>query len=92
MSPLRTLRQILRPTGRRRAVDHTVPLADLLDEAPAGTPLLDNSEFEELLAAGDIEANECAPCPACCRTTFHAMHADGSRKCWTCGTTTAGDQ
>ncbi|MFB7711638.1 hypothetical protein [Streptomyces sp. NPDC056105] len=76
MSPLRVLRQIIAPTGKHRAT------AGVLDEA----------ELEQLLADGDIEANECAPCPTCTRTTFHAMHTDGSRTCWTCNTTTAGDQ
>lgn len=85
MSPLRVLRQMIAPTGKHRAA------VGLAEEFPLDT-LLDEGEFEQLLADGEIEANECAPCPTCSRTTFHAMHTDGSRTCWPCGTTTAGDQ
>lgn len=27
-------------------------------------------------------------CPEELRQTYHAVHADGSRRCWTCGTET----
>jgi hypothetical protein len=32
----------------------------------------------------DAEPGEFAPCPAEERETYHAVHADGSRTCWTC--------
>ncbi|WP_327671887.1 MULTISPECIES: hypothetical protein [unclassified Streptomyces] len=83
-----TTRNLFRGSGQHRA--KTAPAV-----APEDLPrdvLLDEADVDQLLADGDIEANECAPCPACERTTFHAMHTDGSRTCWTCGTTTAGEQ
>ncbi|WP_372352674.1 hypothetical protein [Streptomyces sp. KL116D] len=86
-----TTRGLFRGTGQHRATAPAAAPAIDLDETPRDT-LLDEGEFEQLLADGDIEANECAPCPTEQRTTFHAMHTDGSRTCWTCGTTTAGDQ
>ncbi|MFE5681688.1 hypothetical protein [Streptomyces sp. NPDC056512] len=95
MSPFRHLRQIVKPTGRHRSrtdlLERHVPLEQLLEETPRAA-VLEDSHLEQLLADGDIEANECAPCPTCTRTTFHALHTDGSRTCWTCNTTTAGDQ
>ncbi|MEV3857779.1 hypothetical protein AB0J38_26070 [Streptomyces sp. NPDC050095] len=77
MSPLRTLRQIIAPTGRHRAAPET----------PRDS-LLDDGQFEQLLEDGEIEANDLAHCPVERRTTFHAMHTDGSRTCWTCASTT----
>lgn len=53
---------------------------------------LSEAEAAELLLSGDIEANAFALCPTEERTTFHAIHADGSRTCWTCQSHTAGDQ
>lgn len=53
---------------------------------------LNEAELDELLRAGDAVANDYALCPAEQRTTFHALHANGSRTCWTCWTHTAGDQ
>ncbi|MBX7464898.1 hypothetical protein [Streptomyces sp. NPDC057910] len=41
-----------------------------------------------LIAAGEADANDSAWCTEEARTTYHAMHADGSRTCWTCNTTT----
>lgn len=87
-SPLRLLRQIVRPPGRHRATDADQP-AGLDDQAPRDG-LLDDAEVEVLLTEGDIEANESAWCGAEQRITFHAMHADGSRTCWICQTTTGG--
>ncbi|MFF3497418.1 hypothetical protein ACFYWS_39505 [Streptomyces sp. NPDC002795] len=87
MSPrtaARAVRAFVRGPGRHRHGDRPAPI-----ELPA---LLDEADVDQLLADGDIEASECAPCPCCARTTFHAMHTDGSRTCWTCGTTTAGEQ
>ncbi|MEV5977545.1 hypothetical protein [Streptomyces sp. NPDC052114] len=83
---------MFRPTGRHR-YDEPAPLAGL-DEIPRDglLGLLDEGQVEQLLADGDIEANEQAFCGVEQRTTFHALHTDASRTCWTCGTTTAGDQ
>lgn len=53
---------------------------------------LNEAELDELLRGGDAVANEYAHCPAEDRATFHAVHANGSRTCWTCQTHTAGDQ
>lgn len=50
---------------------------------------LNEAELDELLRAGDAVANDYAHCPAEDRTTFHAIHADGTRRCWTCNTTTS---
>ncbi|MGD6750951.1 hypothetical protein [Streptomyces sp. BH105] len=83
-----TIRGLFRPTGQHRAV--SAPVFDL-DDVPRDA-LLDDDQVEQLVADGEIEANECAPCPGCERNTFHAMHTDGSRTCWTCATTTAGEQ
>ncbi|MFJ9037419.1 hypothetical protein ACIRF8_12630 [Streptomyces sp. NPDC102406] len=91
MSPLRTLRQIIAPTGRHRAPAAVLEQGPLLEETTPREPLLEETALEQLLAVGDIEPIECAPCPTCERTTFHAMHADGSRTCWTCRTTTPGE-
>ncbi|MFE6080024.1 hypothetical protein [Streptomyces virginiae] len=32
----------------------------------------------------DAEPGEFARCPAEERTTYHAVQADGARRCWTC--------
>jgi hypothetical protein len=32
----------------------------------------------------DAEPGEFAPCPAEERSTYHAIQADGARRCWTC--------
>ncbi|MCX4827137.1 hypothetical protein OG746_26915 [Streptomyces sp. NBC_01016] len=81
----RAVRAFVRGPGRHRHGGRPTPI----EQRPV---LLDDADVDQLLADGDIEANECAPCPCCSRTTFHAMHTDGSRTCWTCGTTTAGEQ
>lgn len=44
------------------------------------------------IALGDLDANDTAWCPACARTTFHALHTDQTRTCWTCNTTTREDR
>jgi hypothetical protein len=36
----------------------------------------------------DAEPGEFAHCPAEERTTYHAVQADGARRCWTCLTVT----
>lgn len=58
------------------------------DEAEA----VDPDVLEQLLADGEVDGLEYAYCPQQGRTTAHAMHADGSRRCWDCGTTTSDDQ
>lgn len=89
-SPMRVLRQIVAPNGRHRPR----PIRLLPDEpppAPTGPVrhgVLDEAELTQLLDAEQIVANESADCPSCLRNTFHAMHRDGSRKCWTCQTET----
>jgi hypothetical protein len=68
----RCLRQLVRPTGRRRAhrvVEETVPLADLLRPVEA-------------------MVNDTAYCPAEKRDRLHAFLATGGRVCWTCRTYT----
>lgn len=91
--PLRVLRQIVAPNGRHRLR----PV--LLPDEPIPTPtepivgaVLCEDELLRLLNEGVAEPIECAPCPCCDRITAHAMNRDGSRRCWTCGTTTKGDQ
>lgn len=54
--------------------------------APDMTPLA------AAIAAGDAEPGAMAWCPEETRRTYHALHADGTRTCWTCRTTTPGDQ
>jgi ribosomal protein S27AE len=86
-------RQIVAPNGKHRPRPRR-PL--LLPDTPIAPPadaarraaVLDEDTLETLLDGGDVVANESAPCPACERTTFHAMHRDESRRCWTCGVTT----
>ncbi|WP_393075113.1 hypothetical protein [Streptomyces sp. LN704] len=39
-------------------------------------------------APADTEPGEFRYCPEELRTTYHAIHDDGSRTCWTCRTTT----
>lgn len=39
----------------------------------------------------DSEPAAHAWCPECTRVEAHALHADGSRTCWTCNHTTLGD-
>lgn len=91
-SPIRVLRQIVAPNGKHRdRLRRPLLLPDEPFPAPAEPvrySLLDEDELEQQLEAGDVVANEFADCPACERNTFHAMHRDGSRRCWTCSTTT----
>lgn len=53
---------------------------------------LTEAELAELLLDGTTTTNDFAYCPTEQRTTFHAIHADASRRCWTCNTVTAGEQ
>jgi hypothetical protein len=90
---LRMARQIVAPTGRHRP-RRAVLLPDV-PAAPVSEPVphvvLDEDELEQQLADGDVLANEFDLCSGCDRTTFHALYRDGSRRCWTCSTTTPGD-
>lgn len=89
-SPIRVLRQIVNGGGKHRprrvVLLPDAPLA--VATAPTRQPVLDEDTLEVLLDGGDVVANESAPCPSCERTTFQAMHRDGSRFCWTCRVTT----
>lgn len=92
-SPIRVIRQIVAPNGKhrpRRAVllpdEPITPAAE-----PVQHVVLDETELERLLEDGEAEPIECAHCPCCNRTTAHAMQRNGSRRCWTCGTTTQGE-
>lgn len=72
MSLRRCLRQLVRPTGRRRAprpTEDTVPLAALLRPTEA-------------------MSNDEAYCPAEERYRLHAFLRTGGRICWTCRTYT----
>ncbi|MFD3574734.1 hypothetical protein [Streptomyces sp. NPDC058644] len=77
----------------RRIRDLENRVASLVEQHDAVTTrrALNEAELDELLRAGDAVANDYAHCPAEERTTFHAIHADGSRRCWTCNAITAGD-
>ncbi|MFD9445000.1 hypothetical protein [Streptomyces sp. NPDC060001] len=78
------------PSGRHRAkrplLLPDVPLAE--QTQPIRHAVLDENQLTQMLEADEVAVNECADCPACGRTTFHAMHRDGSRRCWTCATWT----
>ena len=52
--------------------------------------VLDESTLRDLLTDGAVEENGFEYCPAEERATFHALRADGSRRCWTCQSVTAG--
>jgi hypothetical protein len=87
------LRQIVAPNGRHRprrpVLLPDVPLVE--QTVPIPHVVLSEGELTQLLDADQVVANESADCPACGRNTFHAMNRDGSRRCWTCATTTQGD-
>ncbi|MGW5130389.1 hypothetical protein [Streptomyces sp. NPDC004135] len=68
MSLRRCLRQLVRPTGRRRAphpVEETVPIDDLLRPTEA-------------------LVTDWAYCPAEDEDTLHVILTTGGRICWTC--------
>ena len=89
-SPIRVLRQFVNGGGKHRP--RRVVLLPDVPPVPAAEPItgtvLDEDTLEVLLDGGDVVANESAPCPTCKRTTYQALHRDGSRCCWTCGVTT----
>lgn len=82
-SPIRVLRQIVAPNGRHRG-------GSVVAAAPAAG-VLDEEHLEALLDNDEVVVSESALCPTCARTTFHAMHRDGSRTCWTCQTVTGAE-
>ncbi|MDJ0460640.1 hypothetical protein [Streptomyces sp. H27-C3] len=57
-----------KPHGRHRATPAVPDMGPLAD----------------LIAAGAVDANGYAWCPEEARSMYHALHADGSRTCWTC--------
>ncbi|MCP3817801.1 hypothetical protein NLX86_06525 [Streptomyces sp. A3M-1-3] len=67
---------VIRPRGRHRAVPAPVDM----------TPLAD------LLAAGEAEPGEFRYCPEELRSTYHAIHVNGGRRCFTCNTETEAGQ
>lgn len=48
----------------------------------------DMTVLEAAIATGDAEPGAMAWCPECARSTYHALHTDRSRTCWTCRTET----
>ncbi|MFF9894921.1 hypothetical protein [Streptomyces longispororuber] len=88
-SPIRVLRQLVRPTGRHRPRPPLLPDAPLLPPAgPTPHGVLDEDTLALLLHLDEVVATESAHCERCGRSTAHAMHRDGSRACWTCHTET----
>jgi hypothetical protein len=57
-------------------------------DATVARRALTEAELAELLLDGAATTNDFAECPVEKRTTFHAIHPNGSRRCWTCNTTT----
>lgn len=79
------------PAGRHRRV---VLLPDEPSPAPAAPvphAVLDEAELEDQLEREASVVNAFATCPVEGRRTFHAFYRTGVRKCWTCGTSSAGD-
>jgi len=88
--PLRAAVEIVLPTGEHRARRPLLLPDEPIPTEPFERSVVDEAKLEQLLDADQIVANESADCPECRRTTFHAMNRDGSRRCWTCSTTTPG--
>lgn len=65
------------------------PLAVLRSLAPSGRHRAAPAPLINLPM--DAELCEARYCPEEMRSTYHAIHADGSRTCWTCCTTTGAD-
>ncbi|MEH0402935.1 hypothetical protein ACFY7V_03850 [[Kitasatospora] papulosa] len=64
--------------------------------APPRASVVDDVAVQEgalaaRITAGEVDALDYAICPAERRTTPHALRADGSRRCWQCHHTTAGN-
>ena len=88
-SPLRVLRQLVRPTGRHRPQPLLLPDEPVLPYAgPIAHGVLDEDTLALLLKGDQAATTGSAYCDRCERKWAHAMHRDGSRTCWTCGTTT----
>ncbi|MFD7016050.1 hypothetical protein [Streptomyces sp. NPDC059928] len=62
------MKPLFRGRGRHRATASAPDLAPLA----------------ALIEAGEADSNDSAWCAEEARTTYHAIHADGSRTCWTC--------
>ncbi|MBT2492325.1 hypothetical protein J7E96_28215 [Streptomyces sp. ISL-96] len=58
--------------------------------APAVSPA--DHLAADLAALGDADALDFFLCPRSQRSQPHAVHADGSRRCWHCGHDSPGDQ
>jgi ribosomal protein S27AE len=87
-SPIRVLRQIVLPNGKHRPRRALLLPDEPVEQTATVGGVLDEALLEDLLDSGEVVANESALCPSCERSTFHAMHRDGSRHCWTCSTVT----
>jgi hypothetical protein len=88
---LRVLRQIVAPNGRHRLRPVLLPDEPIPAAAPTVRAHLTEEQLLRLFDDGEAAVLESAPCPLCDRTTPHAISRD-SRRCWTCGTTSKGDQ
>lgn len=91
MSPLTAVRRCFaRGHGRHRPGSQPYPALVIHDETMR-IPILNEDDFARRFNSGDIEANECAPCRPCGRTTVQALRHDGTRTCFMCNTTTPGE-
>ncbi|MFH9072732.1 hypothetical protein [Streptomyces alboflavus] len=91
-SPFRVLRQIVAPTGRHRPRPLLLP--DVPIDPPAGPVacgVTDEDTLALLLRSEKVVGTEVAHCAECESETAHAMNRNGTRTCWTCSSTTAGD-
>ncbi|MGW1939005.1 hypothetical protein [Streptomyces goshikiensis] len=64
------------------------PLAALRSLAPSGRHRAATPGGPLIALPMDAEPGEFAHCPAEERQTYHAVQADGARRCWTCNTIT----
>ncbi|MBC9729895.1 hypothetical protein [Streptomyces sp. TRM68367] len=83
----------LRGTGRHRA-----PRRRYLGQTQPGTGLITPYDpeaarlLEAAVEAGEAELLDTDYCPVEDRITPHAVHADGSARCWTCTPETTGNR
>lgn len=93
------------PRGRHRATrPQSSPaaaqaLADALDQLGANLPPLSppagpspDAGLAALVAGGRADSLDYAHCPREKRIRPHAVHTDGSRRCWECGHHSTGDE
>ncbi|MGW0837098.1 hypothetical protein [Streptomyces prunicolor] len=100
-SPIAVLRRAVAwPIKRERPTKgkHRLRPAVLLPDEPiypSTEPVphadLDGAHLEQLLDSGEVAANAYATCPNEQRRTFHAFESTGTKRCWDCGTASAGD-